>query len=70
MKLMELLEEGNISSNYYQNQLEKVQFDGEYPANFKFIFNGKATNNMNLNKTSAIVLIKWLKSIHDRLPED
>lgn len=56
------------NSNYYLNNLNRIVVDGEYPATFKFMSDGKQTNNLNLNQESAKVLINWLKGNLKKLP--
>ena len=60
---LKLINEDQNAINYYQKQLNYINTDGEYPAQFMF-YDGKGnkTKVMNLNAESANVLINWLKS--------
>ncbi len=70
MKMKEIFkEDAAIQDSYYRNWLNRIVVDGEFPASFKFFSDGKSTNNLNLNKTSATVLMKWLKENFKKLPD-
>lgn len=49
------------NTNYYQDELSKVETKSIYPANLKIRSISGETKWLNLNDESANELIKWLK---------
>ena len=46
---------------YYKDELNKVDFNGEYPATVKFSSENGNTKHLNVNKESAKIIINKLK---------
>lgn len=49
-------------SNYYEYQINRINFKGEYPAKVKLFGGGDESHYLNLNSESAQILINKLKS--------
>lgn len=51
------------SKRYYESQLSRVKVDGEYKPIVKVISpeGGESTKYMDINRDSALVLVKWLE---------
>jgi len=49
-----------MKTDYYTDQLCNVPIDGKYPARFVLTCGDKKTNNIDLNRESAIALINFL----------
>lgn len=54
----------DIYYNYYKNELNKIDFEGDYAPTFKIKSGGtdSETKWMDLNRESAQILSDWLKA--------
>ena len=58
--------------NYYERELEQINFNGEHPAKILIGSEGKTTRTLDINKESAVALIHKLTAflIDDPPPPD
>jgi hypothetical protein len=50
----------NDTRNYYERELDKIDFNGEHPAKILIGSEGKTTRALDINKESAVALIHRL----------
>jgi hypothetical protein len=62
----------NDIRNYYERELDLIDFNGEHPAKILIGSEGKTTRTLDINKESAVALIHKLAAflIDDPLPPD
>lgn len=58
-------EKGKSDACYVTAELNRIETDGEYPAKFQFSGTHRKTNHMNLTRSSAKALIRWLEKEMD-----